>query len=103
MPVHWYVCTYVCTCRYKLKGELAEIASERSFQQALSVALEGDRIVLWAYDKDEVGWRHTCIRTYRMYVRAYIHKQSQAPICGATSTIFMNFILRIYTMVIAQP
>ena len=84
---------YVCTCRYKLKGELAEIASERSFQQALSVALEGDRIVLWAYDKEEVGWRHTCMPTVCTYVHAYVHKQSQAPICGATCTTFMNFIL----------
>ena len=41
-------------CRYKLNGELAEIADERAFKRALSVALEGDRMILWAYDKEEV-------------------------------------------------
>lgn len=58
------VCLFCFVCRYKLSGELAEVTGERSFKQALSVALEGDRIVLWAYDKEEVGHTHLLVQTY---------------------------------------
>ena len=40
----------VTSVRYKYKEELAEATTEQIWRRALSVAVDGDRMVLWAYD-----------------------------------------------------